>query len=205
MKIQKIHILTTIFLTLILLACEDSGNKKNPLYGKVFRDLSEIPEFKNYTDLGGSICGVSHFKDDKDNILCISNEILKPDENGKVKYKIIDTINVGKLKGREHFTYCNCRQDTTWDSEIIALVVAEDEKEFYDKIVKAWRIDQNTMTFSLIKNTKGINCVNEGFGLDGCGGEYEDYDADQTQESSTTDTLEETSNKIGLDSTDKNE
>ncbi len=191
-------ILLTVAAAIIFTACDDLSEKQNPLYGKIFSDLKDLPELKNYTHIAGSVIydskapngdyrfAISYYQDG-DKRICIFEELLKSGEKGDIKYKILDTITIGKIRNNEYFTFCNCRRDTIWDSEIIALVVAEDDKEFYDKIVKAWRADTKTGKIIIIKNTEGINCSNEGYGLDACG---EDDEAVDPALSSNADTLQ---------------
>jgi hypothetical protein len=216
---QTIYIITTFILTIFLSGCNEFGDRQNPLYGKIFRNTSDIPELRNFTSMGGSVMeagktekddyrfGVGSYRDKNDFIVCIFEEFLKAEEKGKVKYKILDTINIGQVKETEYLTYCNCRQDTIWDSEIIALVIADHDNEFYERIIKAWRANTKTGKIEIIKNLKGINCSNEGYGADGCG-EDENNESDEEQIDLTTDSLNQvkkTENTIKLDTNDTNE
>lgn len=215
---QKTYFFTIVFMTLTLSSCDNFGNRQNPLYGKIFRDIKDIPELKRFTHTAGSVMdvgktengeyrfGIANYQDNGFNI-CIFEEFLKSDEQGNVKYQILDTINIGKLKNNEYFTFCNCRQDTTWDSEIIALVVADHDNEYYDRIIKAWRANTKTGEIEIIKILKGINCSNEGFGADGCG-EDENFESDEKQNESTNDSLSqfiEIENTIKPDTNETNE
>ena len=153
-------------------------NQKNPLYGKIFREINEIPGLGSYghasgavIDAGKSASGdyrfaAGYYTNDKNGI-CILNELLDDKENGKgqVKYKILDTINIRKLKSNEQLSLCNCRLGNKVDSEIVAISVVEENKEYFDQIVKAWRLNTRTGKISPIQNTKTINCVNEGYGI----------------------------------------
>lgn len=216
---QTTYIITTFILTIILSSCNDFDNRQNPLYGKFFRQITEIPELRNFTHMGGSVMdagktengdyryGIASFRDEKDFIICVFEEFLEATEKGKVNYKILDTINIGQIKETEYFTYCNCRQGTTWDSEIISLVVADHDNEYYDRIIKAWRANTKTGKIEIIKNLKGINCSNEGFGADDCG-EDEYFESDEQQNDSTNDSLNqfiETENTTKPDTNKTNE
>ena len=152
------------------------GNRKNPLYGKIYRDVTDIPELKVSIDYGGLVIsadsryGMSYFMDDKENIVAIFNEFTKPDENGRVKYIILDTVQIGKLKDKEYIML-ECKQDNTiWDSEIIAVFLVEDDNDFYNKeifdnVVKAWRMDTKTGKIKLIENLEGLISINEALGV----------------------------------------
>jgi hypothetical protein len=175
---QAIYILTTFVLTIILLGCNNYGDRQNSLYGKIFSHITDIPELKNFTSIGGSVMdagkiengdyrfGIASYRDNNDFVICVFEEFMESNEKGKVNYKILDTINIGQLKETEFLSYCNCRQDTVWDSEIIALVVADENKEYYDRIVRAWRADTYTGKIKMVKNFTGINCVNIDYGVD---------------------------------------
>ena len=156
---------------------ENFGNKQNPLYGKVFRETEDIPVLRQWDNGGGGRVidtgkdknggyrfGIDYLKDDKENMVCIFEEFVQSEDQGKVNYKILDTINIGKLKDNEAFSFSGCRQDTMLDSEIIAVAIAEEDKEYHDKIVKAWRADTKTGRIEPIKNIKGITCVNMEYG-----------------------------------------
>src|SRR6266446_4215147 len=174
----QINILTSLLLIIILTGCERFGNRQNPLYGVIYRDTKEVAQFKNYKDIGGSVIGnikdksgdyefgISYLTDSVRNILTFEKFVREPN-NPQPKYLILDTINIDQLKENEYITFCDCRQDTISDPEIIAIVIADDNKEYYYKIVKAWRADTKTGRITIIKNTKGINCINEGYGLEG--------------------------------------
>ena len=158
---------------------EGFGNKQNPLYGKIYRNIKDIPELKHWSNesSGGSVIDagkdengnyrfcVEYFYDDNRNGMCFFEEIVRYDESGSVKYKILDTLNIGKLNDNEWFVFCNCRQNTIWDSEILAIIIAEDDKQFHERIIKAWRADTKTGRIKPIENLNGIDCANEGYGL----------------------------------------
>jgi len=99
-------------------------------------------------------------------ILCIFAFITSSckDFGNKQKYKILDTINIGKLKDNEIIVCRVCRQDEVFDSEIIAIVIADD-KDVFDRIVKAWRADTKTGRFTKIENLNKITCENEWYGV----------------------------------------
>jgi hypothetical protein len=156
--------------------CGDFGNKQNSLYGKIFQliyddtafRITDVPELEHWNYLGGwSIgdrFGVEYFKDDNEDIVCVFEEYVQRDENGKSKRKILDTINIGKLKSNESFQYGTCRLNKTGDREIIAIVIVEGNKEFFNKIMKAWRADTKTGRIKQI-DIKGIDCENDGYGV----------------------------------------
>ncbi|WP_046673922.1 hypothetical protein [Sphingobacterium sp. Ag1] len=152
------------------------NDQKNPLYGKVFREINEIAELKSYTYTTGALIetdkntqgdfrfAAGYFTNAKNGV-CILEELLPDDSKGKVKYKILDTINIQKLKSNEQLSLCNCKQGDKPDSEIIAISRVDEHKEYFDKIVKAWRMDTKSQKIIPLKDTKGISCLNEGYGI----------------------------------------
>jgi hypothetical protein len=171
-----INIFTGFFLAVLLTNCNDYGNKQNPLYGVIYREKTEVPQFLNYKDSGGSVIdkvedeslnhkyGISHLENNVRHIL-IFEQFIGEENTSQPKSQILDTINIDNVKKSEYLTYCNCRKDTIFDPEIIAIVLADKDNEYYDKIIKAWRADTKSGKIILIKDTKGINCINEGYGL----------------------------------------
>lgn len=174
--------LTSIFFASLAICSwssfSNSPDQKNPLYGKIFRDIKEIPALANYTHLSGSVIDANkssngdyrfaadYYTGDKNGI-CLLEELVPDTEKGKgqVKYKILDTINFRKLKPNEELSLCNCRVGEKRDSEIVAVSVIDESKEYFDKIVKAWRLDTKTGKIIPLKNSKEISCANEGYGI----------------------------------------
>ncbi|WP_147420409.1 hypothetical protein [Sphingobacterium detergens] len=174
--------LTSILFALLAICSWSSfntvQNQKNPLYGKIFREINEIPGLASYAHASGAVIDASksesgdyrfaagYYTSDKNGI-CILNELLDDKENGKgqVKYKILDTINIRKLKANEQLSLCNCRIGNKFDSEIVAISVVEEDKEYFNKTLKAWRLNTKTGKIDPIQNTKTINCANEGYGI----------------------------------------
>lgn len=153
-----------------LTSTTDFGNKQNPLYGKVYRDTKTIPELKHLKDMGGCVITLNRFSlsyvGDNENFIIIFDQFLQ--YNGKEAiFRILDSINVGKLKDNETYVTCSgeCRKDESDDEcygSIIAIVI-DDDKEFFDRIVKAWCANMKTGKIEPITNLKGIKCVNFGY------------------------------------------
>jgi len=184
----------TLFASVSLLSCRNTEEQKiqtdqtvitdtataekpNELYGTIFREISEVPQLKDYVDQGGSILepkdslgnykyAIGQYGNDK-NFLIVLEELIKEPNNPKSKFKILDTLNIQKLNPDEILTYTTCRLNKIHDSKIIAIVKSHssDDVEFYDHIVKAWRADTKTQKIVPIEDVKGIDCINEGYGL----------------------------------------
>lgn len=150
------------------------GNKENPLYGKMYERITDIPELKNWTKLGGGVIypknpenkdfkfGISNYKNENGDIIFIFNEFIENSKKGKYrKSKILDTLNIGKLNNNEHVWYQLCRKNKIVDSEIIAIVIDGECKNYEDNVVKAWRANTKTGKFQFIENRMDIDCARE--------------------------------------------
>lgn len=152
----------------------DFGNKQNPFYGKVYMNIKDILELKHWKELGGAVVdnrkdarfGIGYYENENGEIVCTFDEFSQQrDEKGRVRFKILDIVNIGMLKNNEYFTLQTCKRDTIQDIEIIAIVIADHDKEYYDIIVKAWRANRKTGRIEPIENIDGITCMNVGYGV----------------------------------------
>ena len=114
--------------------------------------------------------GISQFTNGK-NTMIVFEEIVGVPNNPQPKYKILDTLLINALNKDEQIAICTCRMNKNHDSEIIAIVKYDTDKEYYDNVIKAWRADTKTEILIPISNLKNIDCINEGFGSEGCSGE----------------------------------
>ena len=140
-------------------------NKKNPLYGRIFdfgydEELTEIPELNGFI--------TRQFNCIKNNYLIFvaedknKNVILGFAETAEKKWKLLDTLNLGKLKYPNEIILSMCLINSKEDDEIIAVVVDDDVNEYYyERIVKAWRVDTKAEKIISIKDIKGIKCPKE--------------------------------------------
>lgn len=154
------------------------GNKQNPLYSIVFYDLAEVAQFKNYNYGGGSVVGEKDKSGDyKFGVTQLSNgnktivvfehfagHKKNKDGSSSPKRRILDTITI-VVKKNEYINTIRCRQDTLINNCLIALVIDENGKQYHDKVIKAWFLNTKTGKIMELKNTKGINCLNESFDL----------------------------------------
>jgi len=170
--IRKRHCIFLLFLGIVSYGCNENGNNKNLLYGIIFRNIKTIPEMKDYKDLGGGVIGetnnsgnynycIQHLKGDKNDVI-IFEQILFLTDKQKPDYKILDTINVNNINDSLEVEWGICQQDTILHSEIIALVYTDYEKPFFDRVIKAWKVDFKQEKIIPIDNAKGIDCINEG-------------------------------------------
>ena len=153
------------------------GNKENPLFGKIYRDEVDIPELSRWEYIGGAVLGyaeiidgrmgfrfaIDHFIDDNDNIFVFVELVGQRDERGRRKSKILDTVNIGKLKENEIIERPICLLVNSVEvCQILAVFVLKDKAyceysgylryDFYGNIelVRAWRINMDTGRFEVI-------------------------------------------------------
>jgi hypothetical protein len=158
-------------------AKEDNfGNRENPLFGKIYQDIVDISELSHWQRQGGAVLyagkneddsfrfAIEQFKNEDDDIILVFVEFVQHDEKGRnPNRKILDTINIGKMKDIEFLTIGSCRLNAEQDCEIIAVVVFENKKYLHN-IVRAWRANTNTGRFEVV-DVEGIDCKNEGYGI----------------------------------------
>ena len=152
--------------------------KTNKLFGTIYRNISEVPGLYAYEKQRGAVIdknkdsngdykyGLSQYGNDK-NYMIVLEEFVREPNNPKSKYKILDTLNINKLNIDEFITFYDCRLNKIGDSEIIAIVKSQgnDGIEYFNNIVKAWRADTKTQKIIPIEDLKGIDCINESYGI----------------------------------------
>lgn len=185
-----IFILTSIIVLLGLAGCDQLGNQENPLSGIVYNTIEEIPEFHGYESGGGAVIMGEKKPNEESRFaiqliykykhaVCIFEELIYYGNGEDLKYKILDTINLGYIGPQKSisFMYNTCLQNEVANGEILALVYLDGYKEFYEKIIRAWKADTKTGKIVPI-SINGIKCYNEGFEsyLD------DDYDLGESEE-----------------------
>ncbi|MDR2972979.1 MAG: hypothetical protein LBU83_13830 [Bacteroidales bacterium] len=82
----------------------------------------------------------------------ILEELLQVDD---ARRKILDTLNIGKLKDKESYCIdCYEKDKEEYEDKIIAIVISQTDMDnpYHDTIVKAWRLNVRTGQFEPIKN-----------------------------------------------------
>ncbi len=189
---KKLPIITAVLLaTATLLCCKNTEEqetepttvildtlvteKSNALSGTVYREITEVPQLKEYEKQASGLINneangnykyaISKYSNDK-NFVVIFQELVDETDKPNPKYKILDTLNIPQIAIEEQVAVCTCRLNKTPDSEIIAIVKAHgsDDVEYYDHVIKAWRADSKTQKIIPIEDVKGIDCINEMYG-----------------------------------------
>lgn len=142
--------------------------QKNSESEEVFREIYELTGFEKY-DLGsGSLIdrkyciGLYHNKENKNQHLLAFEKIVYH-EDGKAKYKLLDTLTINNLDRHPCIAF-HCRIREKGDREIVAIYQHEDNVEYHKIIIKAWRMNRETLKIEEIDIT-AIDCINEGYGV----------------------------------------
>ncbi len=148
--------------------CQSKSVPAHSIIGSVYRRIDEVVAFKGYQEQEGSMLnptsdnyGISRIAKLGYNILVF--ERIIPD-GIKVRFKLLDTLHIGRLTQRRAVIPVLCDLNKKNDSEIVALVIMDDN-EYFTKVIKAWRANKRTNRFERI-STKGISCLNDGYGAE---------------------------------------
>jgi len=155
----------------------DYGNKKIPLYGRIFtitwdnqwnRTFTGIPGIKELyyqsliTESGYRL--ISYIDENENYVLIfaetISNEVDERNNTAKLSVRILDVFNIGKLKDNEDL-FMTCEESDDDDSveredlnRVMGINLWDDEY----KQRRAWLINLKTGKFEPFKNFKKLNC-----------------------------------------------
>jgi len=92
----------------------------------------------------------------------IAFERIVRQENGQVKYLMLDVLEINGISNKKRVSCGLCRFNEKNDSDIIAVYQAVDiDIHFSKKVKKAWRANRKTEKIEEI-DTKGIDCFSEG-------------------------------------------
>lgn len=145
------------------------------LRGKVMREFTlETEVFKDYNDVGGSLLlplhgidfGIHMLRKEDDYVLIFNRIIMK---GSRSYFEVLDVLEVKNVSPTRSISFAECRKDTLFDNELIALMEheGEEEAEYYSNPVKAWRADRIKRRI-VETGIDGINCYNQGYGAN-CG------------------------------------
>ncbi|NEU07866.1 hypothetical protein GZH53_06035 [Flavihumibacter sp. R14] len=147
--------------------------KPSELIGKIYRDIKEIKEFKNYygdhsrliptADFGTSDkYAVVQITDtvEKNHIIILEELLNDETSPGRSKYKILDLLYVKYKSAENWISLCECYQGSTYTPELIALVATQPNEDFTTKIKKVWRLDFKMGRILPLTNKVGIKCSN---------------------------------------------
>ncbi len=134
-----------------------------------YRKLTDLKIFKDYTIISSVILdsdnskSLSYLKNRDTHILALE-EILES-SSSKVRFMLLDTVHYNSNNPNIITDLNECKNiDDTKMKNIVAFSEYED-KEYFDKTLKAWRIDLINNKFELIDRNK-VKCLNISFGYD---------------------------------------
>lgn len=148
-----------------LLSCSPPKHKC-ALRGISYGIIDDIPGLEKYAEsegavIGGKNFGLSFYTSATNNF--VSFEFLRAQPDGKSKYEILDTLNLGPLPKNQSIGMMGCLVDSVPDNEIFALISLPADSMGFDKIIKAWQADTMTNTIVPITNLKGLSCVDQDY------------------------------------------
>ncbi|MGH2667160.1 hypothetical protein [Flavobacterium sp.] len=169
--------ITLLFFAIFIFSCKNEvKEEQNSLKGKIYTEINEIPELKNFEFQAESMIdyegkksnqykfGISQFFKKGKYVLILEEKIRGKSKD--ISNKILDTIMISNLKEDEIISLCTCRVNGINNSEIIAVVKDKNnDAEYLNKIVKAWKANSKNGRIIPIDNLNGIDCVNESYGL----------------------------------------
>lgn len=121
---------------------------------KLYRELSEVDEFKNYngSTKGGILISdkysISYKQNtnDTEDFLIAFEEI--PSIEHKSKFKLLDYLFF-KMESEQDLITSNCRFNDKYDKEIVAIYTSKNDNE-EAKIIKAWRFNRQTLKIEVV-------------------------------------------------------
>ncbi len=163
MKLYSIIIILTL-LTAKSFA-QSGSNVPTGVIGRIYHKINELSQFENYKEMEGAAilpiksdyC-LSKITDGR-NVIILLDKVIHM-EDGKVNYKIVDAINIGK-QNNEVIMMTSCKINKKADPEIIGAAKYA-EKENYTNLLRVWRANRKTNKIEQI-SVKGITCVDEGY------------------------------------------
>jgi hypothetical protein len=164
MKITSL--LTGAWLMTAVMVCESAT-----LVGSV------IPPYPDGWKEGGGVCiaqslgmermcsfsmGILKSADGK--ILYVGKLVSSPDAKLPL-WLVTDEMPYPVIPRKHYFTYVSCEKDGKSDETIMAIVKRpRAEMEWHDRIHTAYRVNLDSGRFEKI-SSKGVRCLNEGWGL----------------------------------------
>jgi hypothetical protein len=163
---MKIYLFSLLLFTCTFQAVAQTGTMEQVI-GKTFvsRRLHEIEAFKNYKEMAGYAIEplgtdqcLNVISNGKKTVVLFTKYIAPK------SYKILAVLDAGVIGKTSRMEMGQCRINTKKNGKIVALVT-NTNTQYFKKVVKAWRADEETHKFISIP-IKGIDCWNEEYGND---------------------------------------
>jgi hypothetical protein len=140
------------------------------LHNKEYRELTkEINIFSGFEDFGGTVIddrddnrrALGHIKKDSLHIILLE----KINEGSNPTRQILDTIHFISNSENHYTDLIECEDIKDSNKKLLfGFHFYEEEKEYFDKIVFAWRVNLKDDRLEIIE-PKGIKCYNIGYEL----------------------------------------
>ena len=160
---MKKHYCIIVFMSIFSL-CFSQTNKFDLLKGKIYLNITEIPEFSTFKQVQSalldSLNGFSYAVTDlrRNDTAILLLEKLHPSGTYN-KFEILDILQINSLKEGNVICFQRCQKDSVADPELLALVKFEESKEVFEIIYQAWRADIKSGKFYPV-DTHNIRCLN---------------------------------------------
>jgi hypothetical protein len=170
-----------LFILVILLTSfsyDSNGQEKSDLLNTIYRDIREIKQFEKYDEHTAILLSK---KDNDSNEyafvwlndtisqrqLIILEKLIRDSVSPRQpKYLIKDTLTIQFEHQDDWISLCTCSQNNIYKPEILALVKAKDNVEYFTQIKAAWYADLNLGKIIPLIQTRKIKCINEDNGAD---------------------------------------
>lgn len=155
------------FLPILLLNCSVAfAQQENPLYGKEFHDIDELPEMAAYTKVNASITGTPPAGSFHEYALAVyrkdSNYVIALEkitgEIEQVRYAIVDTLNI-RIDTGDTIVTSGCKENGQWNNTIVAVFTAQEAGTF-SPAKKAWKADIPSGKLVAQADVSSIECMN---------------------------------------------
>jgi hypothetical protein len=166
------NIFLIIVISIFFFGFSEDDIKYLKFRGIEYDSLSEIKEFKDFKDAGGTVLDNYNGEefvieqDFKDTVnLIVFSTIIRTSNSTVPRYRILDILEINGLNMNQGIGYGGtCRRRTKNNSEIIAIYKKTDE-EYCKNIIRAWRANRKNHKIEPI-SIKDIDCLNEDIGDD---------------------------------------
>lgn len=170
MNLKIIKVLFILCYSIFIISCNSRKSEYQKIIGQEYYSLREFRPFVNFKEYGGTYININdssaftlnHYKSGVNNVIAFEKIVDKSQR--RVKYTLLDILEISDLKQNQYLGYGICRLNEIPDQEIIAIYESADmDVEFYTHILKAWRANSKTRKIEEI-SINNLDCMNEGYG-----------------------------------------
>jgi|WetSurMetagenome_2_1015567.scaffolds.fasta_scaffold246302_3 hypothetical protein len=161
----KFLVAPLILLPLVIANAEEPGNLSQYV-GLTYPPLKDGLKEESGNMIGDPInntnYSVAFMSNEGSNMLWLESSSSR-NIKGLPIWKVLDVIAAPNYGKDETLIIGFCKIDDRSDSEVLAVVKYEQNKKYFNNVIKAWRANRAKGKFESI-TTKGISCLNESYG-----------------------------------------